>query len=53
LPQEGLKIQFNGWGMFSSRMAALSLFGLHMVKQIPQGKLGPGDVLPPYTDMFG
>jgi DNA repair ATPase RecN len=51
--QEGLNIQFKGWEMFSNRIGVISHFGLHMANQIPQGKLGPGDVLPPYTGIMG
>lgn len=42
-------IQYNGWADFAVKASIIAQFGKEMANQIPQGAVGPGDELPPYT----
>jgi alkylated DNA nucleotide flippase Atl1 len=48
LLKEGLTIQYQSFADFSQKLSTLAHFGKHMVSQIPQGTVAPGQDLPPY-----
>ena len=48
LLKEGLTIQYQSLADFSQKLSTLAHFGKHMVSQIPQGTVSPGQELPPY-----
>ncbi|KAJ3270045.1 hypothetical protein HDV01_000593 [Terramyces sp. JEL0728] len=49
LYKEAVMLQYNGWADFAVKASIIAQFGKEMANQIPQGAVGPGDDLPPYT----
>jgi predicted signal transduction protein with EAL and GGDEF domain len=50
--KEAMMIQYQGWADFAVKVSQLAHFGKHMAAQVPQGSVGPGESLPPYTGFF-
>jgi hypothetical protein len=49
--RDAMRIQYQGWANFSTKLSQIAHFGNHMADQIPQGNVGPGESLPPYLGM--